>query len=146
MNRQQAKYLLTNLDIVKAFAKGEDIQIFQKKRDQIRSSNGGGDWITEERDAKWHSVVGISPEIEQNIYRIKPKAILVPFTIRDYQIFSHQWVCKRGGESAKAFKIVDFYANYLLLGDNKCQITYDILVKEFEFLNGKPCGKLLVND
>jgi hypothetical protein len=62
----------------------------------------------------------------------------VPFTFEDRELLRGQWV--RGKLSKEEFMII--YIGHLKVEVNGNYYTYQHLFEVFEFIDGKPCGKL----
>jgi hypothetical protein len=118
MTREEAKKMLP---IIQAYAEGKEIQI---------STFGG--WKT-------HEVMCFTSQAID--YRIKPEPEYIPFTVKDLIMFMLKYIRRK--DSFESIKIIGCskYCVLITIKGNIKNIPYEILFKEWEFVDGSPCGK-----
>jgi len=62
----------------------------------------------------------------------------VPFTWEDRELLRGEWIRKK--ESKSEYLITYFYDKGV--GTDNDTFSYELLLNEYEFVDGKPCGKL----
>jgi hypothetical protein len=121
MNRQRAKELAP---IIMAFGDGKIVQM------KCRS---GHDEIWSDTDF---------PDFEKYIHRLKPEPECISFTVEDFNMFMLKYIKRK--YSFESIKIIGCseYCVLITIGGNINNIPYEKLFKEWEFIDGSPCGKL----
>jgi len=86
--------------------------------------------------------------LKHNEYRIKPEPKLVPFKFEDNKEFRDKWVRLKSNTNDLVCRIISFDKFCLRLSSNynKFEVdnySYEILLKNFIFEDGSPCGKYI---
>lgn len=123
MNRKEAAELLP---IIKAYAEGKEIEIFDKTKRV---------WIT-----------AILPHFNcaPNLYRIKPEPKYRPFMDTEecwQEMLKHQpfgWVKMKDTESG--YYILKGIANQVVIGLNETPFSYKKVFEDYIFADGTPFG------
>ena len=117
MTRERLKKLLP---VMQAYADGGSIQFRNSLSDGWVDSNQP-DWV-------------LSCE-----YRIKPESTIVPFTWEDRELFRDKWF--RSKSSRVETKITSINMHQIWMSG--INISFEDLMKYYEFLDGTPCGKVV---
>lgn len=101
----------------------------------------------------WQPIV--SPEVYIEAYvndriklRIKPEKKLVPFTIKDHNLFKDEWIKTKGETFLKRFCAI-LSDRVIIFGNDKynefdlIHVSYEKLLAEYEFEDGSVCGKYI---
>jgi hypothetical protein len=118
MNKERAKELLP---VITAFAEGKKVR--------TRDKGTQDEWIEIKGEPSWY------PNQE---YDVMPEPKYVPFTFEDAEVFVGKTVIAK--DKSCGGVITYFNKSKMLIGvfDTK----YNVLLRDYLFLNGSPCGKL----
>ena len=109
---------------IKAWADGAEIEM------RVKSLNKWGDWeIT--YCPGWHTISDIE-------YRVKPQPKLVPFDFSDAEQLIGKAVRNK---YVKKLQLIVHVGDSVILSNNKYPTFFSELLKNYEFLDGSPCGK-----
>jgi len=107
-------------DVIVAWANGEEVQ----------ANNG----------AKWYDITSWIPTWNEDVeYRIKPKSELIPFDFTDAEKLIGKVVRHKEGFDCVAV-LLECNLQHICIG-NDFEI-YEVLLQDYTFLDGSPCGKL----
>lgn len=121
MTRKEAE---KHKDVIIAYLEGKKIQIFDKTYKE------------------WHNI-DIPSWLEEYTYRIKPEEPqkkIVPFTFEDAEQLKGKWVMRRGYDNYKM--ITGITDKTVLVGT--AWISFCILLSDYFFESGEPCGKEVI--
>jgi len=109
-----------HLEIMEAFAKGNDVQIWNST-----SKN----WL----------IINDPEFFEESFYRVKPEPKLVSFTFEDDlvgRVVTPKGLTLREMITVQTHTGVAFYVN------DSCTHSYSDLLEHYNFSDGSPCGKV----
>ena len=96
---------------------------------------------------RWFTLEGrFIPDKEIDLYQLDKvtfqeneeiKDEYIPFTYEDYNLLMGKWIKHKNVEEILA--IVSVQKNSIITGES--YVTYENLLKYYEFSNGEPCGK-----
>lgn len=123
MTREKAKKAA---EVMLAYADGKEIQYYDDCFKWIDVNEPAFDWFKRE-------------------YRIKQEPV-VPFTFEDRNLFMGKFVRLKNNYALKRkiYIVVSCSEEFVWVGNNHGGYGYDMFLQEFEFENGSPCGKIVV--
>ena len=123
----RAEQIKKFLPLLTAIAGGKTIQY-----------KNGFTWSDISSEAYWQ----FEEEDEPSMWRVKPESQLVPFTFEDAELLIGKAI-KAKNNDVMIGLVISVLINGIYIHPNTQLTHFDYLLKNFTFLDGTPCGKLV---